>query len=72
VIKAYPEQYWLVGPFAEAGPGAAAFIGSARNGAVPPGIEEDIAGEARFQDDPTVPDTGAGPAPVVDLGAYER
>jgi hypothetical protein len=38
-IKGYPEQYWLVGPFAEAGPGAAAFIGSARNGAVPPGIE---------------------------------
>ena len=34
-IKGYPEQYWLVGPFEEEGP----FIGSARNGAVPAGIE---------------------------------
>ena len=34
-IKGYPEQHWLVGPFEEEGP----FIGSARNGAVPAGIE---------------------------------
>lgn len=26
----------------------------------------------RFEDDPAVPDTGAGTAPIVDLGAYER
>ena len=34
-IKGYPEQYWLVGPFDVAG----AFLGSARNGAAPEGIE---------------------------------
>jgi hypothetical protein len=42
-IEGYPEKHWLVGPFDATwtGPGAetAAFIGSARNGAVPPGIE---------------------------------
>ena len=26
----------------------------------------------RFQDDPAVPDTGLGTAPIVDIGAYER
>jgi hypothetical protein len=37
-IEGYPEAYWLVGPF---GPGGetAEFLGSARNGAAPEGIE---------------------------------
>jgi len=32
----------------------------------------DRAGRARRFDDPVVPDTGQGPAPVTDMGAYER
>ena len=32
----------------------------------------DLAGGARFLDDPQVADTGAGTAPIVDMGAYER
>jgi hypothetical protein len=32
----------------------------------------DLAGASRFVDDPTAPDTGAGTAPIVDIGAYER
>ena len=32
----------------------------------------DLAGQARRVDDPLVPDTGAGPAPAVDHGAFER
>jgi predicted outer membrane repeat protein len=31
----------------------------------------DLDGGARFADDPRVADTGVGPAPVVDMGAYE-
>jgi hypothetical protein len=39
-IKDYPEQYWLVGPFVQSGErGAPAFLGSAKNGEVPAGIE---------------------------------
>jgi hypothetical protein len=32
----------------------------------------DLAGRARFTDDPVMPDTGAGTPPIVDMGAYER
>ncbi len=32
----------------------------------------DLDGQPRFVDDPNVPDTGVGPPPVVDMGAYER
>jgi predicted outer membrane repeat protein len=32
----------------------------------------DLDGGARQQDDPAAPDVGVGPAPIVDLGAYER
>jgi hypothetical protein len=32
----------------------------------------DLAGNARFVDDTGVTDTGAGTAPIVDMGAYER
>ena len=31
----------------------------------------DLAGAPRFADDPSTPDTGAGSAPIVDLGPYE-
>jgi hypothetical protein len=37
-IENYPEQYWLVGPFGPEGE-TNEFLGSARNGAVPEGIE---------------------------------
>lgn len=32
----------------------------------------DLARRARFFEDPYVPDTGVGPAPIVDMGAFER
>ena len=35
------------------------------------GITTDLAGAPRFADIPTAPDTGAGTAPLVDMGAYE-
>ena len=59
-------------------------IDAADNAAVPPDVgdcdydfvtsepmpmDKDL--DARFQDAPTVPDTGAGTPPIVDLGAYE-
>ena len=31
----------------------------------------DLAGQPRFVDDPRTADTGIGPAPIVDLGAFE-
>jgi len=34
-------------------------------------IPWDLAGQARFADDPNIPDTGLGAAPVVDMGVYE-
>lgn len=41
------------------------------NSAVPVGILVDLDGVPRFVDDPLTPDTGAGAAPIVDMGAYE-
>jgi hypothetical protein len=38
--------------------------------ALPP--PTDLAGQPRFVDVPGVPDTGVGPAPIVDMGAYEE
>ncbi len=35
------------------------------------GLTTDLAGGARFRDAPNVADTGVGPAPIVDMGAYE-
>lgn len=32
----------------------------------------DLLGNPRRDDDPTIPDTGAGNAPITDMGAYER
>jgi hypothetical protein len=47
-------------------------IDAGNNAAVVAGTTIDLAGLARFVDDPAVADTGAGVAPLVDLGAYER
>lgn len=41
------------------------------NAFVPPATALDVAGLARFRDDPATPDTGAGAPPLVDLGAHE-
>jgi len=41
------------------------------NSAIPAGVKTDLAGNNRFMDVPTTPDTGVGTAPVVDMGAYE-
>ena len=46
-------------------------IDAGDNGAVPPGVTTDLAGNPRFLDVATVPDTGAGTPPIVDMGAYE-
>lgn len=35
-------------------------------------IPYDLDGNPRFADDPAVTDTGAGTAPIVDIGAYEK
>jgi len=41
------------------------------NALVPAGTTTDIEGNPRRADDAGVPDTGAGSAPIVDMGAYE-
>ena len=46
-------------------------IDAGDNADVPSWIVTDLDGEPRFQDDPRVRDTGDGPAPVVDMGAFE-
>lgn len=35
-------------------------------------LHSDLSGSPRFQDDTTRPDSGVGPAPIVDMGAYEQ
>lgn len=47
-------------------------VDAGNNASVPQGVRVDLADRPRFVDDPTVPDTGVGAAPLVDLGAYER
>src|SRR5258708_36080937 len=47
-------------------------VDAGNNAAVPGGLTTDLAGQPRFFDDPAVADTGAGTAPIVDMGAYER
>jgi len=46
-------------------------IDSADNLALPVTLTSDLAGAARRFDDASTPDTGVGPAPIVDHGAYE-
>lgn len=42
------------------------------NAALPAGVTSDLGGDPRRVDIPTVPDSGLGAPPVVDIGAYER
>lgn len=51
-------------------PGSPA-IDAGDNTAVPDGVTTDLDGLPRFVDDPETDDTGIGPAPIVDMGAYE-
>ena len=46
-------------------------IDAGNNAAVPAGVTTDLDGNPRFVDIPTVPDTGSGMPPIVDMGAYE-
>jgi len=46
-------------------------IDAGANAGVPIGITLDFAQNPRFVDDPDVADSGLGPAPIVDIGAYE-
>jgi hypothetical protein len=46
-------------------------IDAGDNGAVPVGVTADLDGHPRFADVPSVPDTGLGEAPIMDMGAYE-
>ena len=46
-------------------------IDAGRNDQVPLDLLDDLAGEFRYLDDPSTIDSGVGPAPVVDMGAYE-
>jgi hypothetical protein len=46
-------------------------IDAGNNATTPPGLSTDPDGRPRLADEPTVPDTGAGTAPIVDMGAYE-
>jgi len=46
-------------------------IDAGDNDGVPAGITADLDGRPRFVDVPSVPDTGNGSPPIVDMGAYE-
>lgn len=46
-------------------------IDAGNNAAVPVGVLTDLDGFNRFLDDPATIDTGAGVAPIVDMGAFE-
>ncbi len=46
-------------------------IDAGDNTGLPPFVNLDLAGMARFVDDPSTPDSGVGPGPIVDRGAYE-
>lgn len=46
-------------------------IDAGSNPHVPLGLTTDLAGASRFLNDTGRPDVGVGPAPVVDIGAYE-
>jgi len=46
-------------------------IDAGSNALVPATLLFDILGRPRRRDDPRTPDRGVGPAPIVDMGAYE-
>jgi predicted outer membrane repeat protein len=48
-----------------------AIVDAGDSSAVPANVIQDLAGNNRFQDLQSIPDTGIGPAPVVDMGAFE-
>lgn len=59
------------GPFPlRPAPGSAG-IDAGNNASLPVSANLDLSGSPRFADDPAVPDTGAGSAPIVDIGAFE-
>jgi predicted outer membrane repeat protein len=43
----------------------------AGNNRIMPALTVDADGHARFANDPSIPDSGPGPAPVIDMGAFE-
>ena len=47
-------------------------VDAGNNAAVPAGVTTDLADNPRFVDDTGMADSGAGTAPIVDMGAYER
>jgi VCBS repeat-containing protein len=51
--------------------GSSPAIDAGDNDALPLDISTDLSGEPRFVDIPSMPDTGNGTPPIVDLGAYE-
>jgi hypothetical protein len=51
-------------------PGSPA-IDAGNNALLPAGITTDLDGNPRFVEDPGTPNNGVGPAPIVDIGAYE-
>ena len=51
-------------------PGSPA-IDAGSNPLTPASLTVDIDGNPRFVDDPATPDTGAGTAPIIDIGAFE-
>ncbi len=46
-------------------------IDAGDGGALAPAFTLDLGGQPRRVDDPVTPDTGAGPPPVIDIGAHE-
>jgi hypothetical protein len=52
--------------------GGSPCIDAADNSAWGLGHYTDLAGRPRFVDDPQVPDTGMGSAPIADMGPFER
>ena len=63
----------FLGPPADLRPGPGSpVVDAGNNAAVPAGVTTDVAGLPRFFNDPSVPDTGVGPPPIVDMGAHER
>ncbi len=67
------DPLWInPGPYGDLrlGPGSPC-IDAANNTLVPLGITIDLDGNPRFMDDPATADTGVGPAPIVDMGAFE-